>query len=433
MMKSRFHNRSTLLYSLGLVLLAAFATVLVSNQTVVVSPQENRRRLSAPASSSSSSFDPSSYRIATFGSSRTKGVAVPPEQTFASRLGAINFAIRASGPEYPAMCAYSMMEPHGTFDVVVLEFSRETSEKDGSLFILAARMRQHFPHVTIIFLHLWAPRQIYHVPSGDPLSLWAEREGLSPYGEIVEQMDATPWYDWRIVEPDPFATLAQTTADGVAGYVLKMPVNRDDLRETMSNYSHLFLDDYIHLSAEGHDWVYNGIVDILQLKKAKRSNYTRAWFSPDDCQSWYGTGEVNDALQIKNMEMVEFQSGKFALEVSGEGTIQVVNSWKKPMNLFVSYMVTGPERRYPKTRVWITKNDKTQKITSSHDIVPVWTTTPKGLKLHVVSHTRIGKLEVGESTLHIAPKAEGDDFFNFRLVGIMVSPYNFGDKITALL
>mmetsp|Transcript_20921 Transcript_20921/g.31704 ORF Transcript_20921/g.31704 Transcript_20921/m.31704 type:complete len:442 (+) Transcript_20921:106-1431(+) len=441
-MKSLIQNHTTMIRFIFLLSCLVLAVMMIIGSNNNENDDKNNvvHRTLTETTATTPTINPLDYRIATFGSSRTKGVHVPIDQTFAGLLKAHNFAIRASGPEYPAMCTYSIIEPYGKFDVVILEFSRESKEnKDGALFILAARFRQHFPHVTIIFLHSWAPRQIYHVPTGQSLGQWAASAELSSGGSIYESINAkmqdTPWYDWRIVEPDVYATLAQTTADGVGGHVLRMPINRDDVRESMANYSHFFLDDYIHLSTEGHQWVRNGIVDILQKTKAKRSNYTRPWYSTDACQSWYATGKMTRKQATNNMQMVEFQEGKFGLEIQkgAEGTLQVTNPGRKPVNLFISYMVTAPEQRYPKTRIWLTYGSN-NRISSSQEITPVWQSSASqvaGLKLHVVSHARIGKLEVGNSTLHIAPKEETE--YPFRLVGIMVTPYNFGDTLTALL
>merc|ERR1712232_565941 len=138
------------------------------------------------------------------------------------------------------------------------------------------------------------------------------------------------------------------------------------------------------------------------------------------------------------MEMVEFSPGKFSMEIlqkeqnenengalvdllaqsreeasdaSIEATMAVSNTWRKPMNLYISYMTTGPtEQIYPNVHVWTTTtNDNNNggsggRTTSSQEIQPLWNKSSSSPSFHVVAHTRIGKIEKGTSILHIQSK-----------------------------
>jgi hypothetical protein len=66
----------------------------------------------------------SRFRSVTFGSSRTWGAAIKDREnlSFAGLMGAKNLAIRASGPEYPALCTYSMIGDNDIYDVIVIEY-----------------------------------------------------------------------------------------------------------------------------------------------------------------------------------------------------------------------------------------------------------------------------------------------------------------------
>ena len=96
-------------------------------------------------------------RYAAFGTSIAWGAYLQNRQkdAFIWQLSpnAANFAIRASGSEYPARCLSSMIGDQ-VFDVIVLEFTMRT---EHSTFELAQRLRQRFPDAVIISLRNWTP------------------------------------------------------------------------------------------------------------------------------------------------------------------------------------------------------------------------------------------------------------------------------------
>ena len=96
-------------------------------------------------------------RYATFGTSFAWGATLKNREAeaFVWRLSpeSSNFALRATGSEFPAKCLYSMIG-NKVFDVIVLEFAMRVNQ---STLGLARRLRQRFPDALIICLKVWTP------------------------------------------------------------------------------------------------------------------------------------------------------------------------------------------------------------------------------------------------------------------------------------
>lgn len=81
-------------------------------------------------------------RLAAFGTSRTYGSGLGLERKekaypYLLSKDANNLAIRAAGPQYPALCTYSMLgEEH--YDVIFLEYNMKA---DDNLLVLSQRLR----------------------------------------------------------------------------------------------------------------------------------------------------------------------------------------------------------------------------------------------------------------------------------------------------
>lgn len=99
----------------------------------------------------------SEIRFATFGTSFAWGSLLKnrEEEAFTWLLSpnASNYAIPATGSEYPAKCLSSMIGDK-VFDVIVLEFAMRVN---ASTLALARRLRQRFPDALIINLKVWTP------------------------------------------------------------------------------------------------------------------------------------------------------------------------------------------------------------------------------------------------------------------------------------
>ncbi len=98
--------------------------------------------------------------VLSFGSSQTWGAGLkdPRSQAYPFLLGepgghVVNVALRATGADYPSVCLQSMI-PHSdwmNFDVITLEFH---PCGDNSFEFLLKRLRDRYPDVIIIFVHL---------------------------------------------------------------------------------------------------------------------------------------------------------------------------------------------------------------------------------------------------------------------------------------
>jgi hypothetical protein len=149
-------------------------------------------------------------RFATFGTSIAWGSTLEnrEEDAFIFQLSpnARNFAIRATGSEYPAACLSSMIGDE-VFDVIVLEFSMRVKR---STIRLAKRLRQRFPDALIISLRNWTPVQMKSkMLHNKNLRKIASENGFPPGGDYIHdpafhkivKESATDWkIDWMDLE-----------------------------------------------------------------------------------------------------------------------------------------------------------------------------------------------------------------------------------------
>ena len=117
------------------------------------------------SSSDNTEIDLSHLRYLTLGASATYGVTLPDRTTgypYQLSPNVTNLAIRASGPNYPSICAQTMIDndndnDDNIYDVIILEYLMACN--DG-LEVLAHRLRKRFPDATIIFNMMWVPTLI---------------------------------------------------------------------------------------------------------------------------------------------------------------------------------------------------------------------------------------------------------------------------------
>ena len=95
-------------------------------------------------------------RYAAFGTSIAWGTRLENRREDAFIWQLSNFAIRATGAEFPAKCLSSMIGDE-VYDVIVIEF---TMRIDASAFALVQRLRQRFPDAIIINFMNWTPQMI---------------------------------------------------------------------------------------------------------------------------------------------------------------------------------------------------------------------------------------------------------------------------------
>jgi hypothetical protein len=368
-------------------------------------------------------------RIATFGSSRTwgSGIQNPERDSFPSLLGAKNLAIRASGPEYPAVCTYSMVGDE-IYDVIVMEYMLDFVS--DALTVLAQRLRNRFPDAILIFLNVWAPRQYTYAPTNETLNTIVHHKlstesSLTPLDCVMDIMEGTKPGDWTFQSYNREAI--QDVADKVGGWIIDLQTDNDPIR-ALREVVPLYLVDLTHFSELGHIWVRDMVLEIVFKAQAKPSARIKPWEYTDQCYSWYQTGKTNF---VHNMDMVDFGSGtKFALESRPnpyENYIQINNTWNRPAFLFVSYMRHGPEQIYPDVLCRVIQDGNE---TCANVVHPCIDQTPFGNPIHLVNHYLIGQINPDLSTLTIKELTKKEKE-HFRLVGVMLSLKVFGHFIFA--
>mmetsp|Transcript_14621 Transcript_14621/g.16251 ORF Transcript_14621/g.16251 Transcript_14621/m.16251 type:complete len:943 (-) Transcript_14621:178-3006(-) len=382
---------------------------------------------------------PSSFRVATFGSSRTWGAGIPDrnQNSYTALLNGTNYGIRGSGPEYPAMCLYSMIGDDNIYDVIVIEFMLDWVTR--ALDELAERLRHRFPKSTIIFLNYWAPRQYIYKPNGQSFQEF-HREQIankdpsmsgSDHGFQPWVLDGTHPDDW-IYEPYDRDVILEA-AKKVDGYIIDLPQLMDPIH-TMKTFGDLYITDMTHFSLKGHLFIHDEINSLLwKLNKldnhaSKEPTIVDKWDSTDYCTLWYENGKTDYPT---TMDMVEFKPNKFALEARNDtfnNKIEIFNPWEGEGHLYLSYMATGPDAMYPRAIARVLHQPDNKETAGF-----VMNTHIPGVghnKLHIVMHWMVGPVKPGKSDLliHIADSLGGPyPWPVFRLVGVMLSPRKYDD------
>jgi len=415
-------------------------------------------------------YDLSSKKMVAFGSSRTWGANIPNRHrdSYSALLGARNLGIRASGPEYPALCTYSMLSSSSEnnteeyYDVIVLEYSLTYFETAArALPILARRLRQRYPDAIIIFLSMWMPKQYRHIPTRSSLDTWI-RKNCGNYTEFLDCLqEQSTSSDWKFVNDFGGTTALKMIAKSVDGSVISLDEPPADAIESLKQYSYLYTLDMTHFSEQGHVWVKDQIMDLLSNNNNNNNKNkipqqpkkeVQPWRYKDHCTSWFESGSSSSSSIIRNttMPLREFREGKFALEAEKSKTniLEIYNypsTWddttdhkykKKYYDVYVSFMTHTDPIKYPK-KVEISLHQEGLGTLSSRTLNPRMTNAPYGIQLHIVSHRHLGKISTNTTTdteLSIRIQPDVDDVSsenNFRIVGIMITPYHLGDDIKA--
>jgi len=364
-------------------------------------------------------------RVVTFGSSRTWGSGINDREnkSYAGLLNATNLAIRGSGPEYPAMCLYSMIDDNAIYDVVVIEFMLDWVT--DALVDLGERVRYRFPNATIIFLNFWAPRQYIFKPTGQPFQdFYKERTKRLEDGFFDHDvLDGTSNDDW-LYEPYDRSIIEQA-ADAVGGNIIDLAQFENDPIQTLHTSGDLYLTDMTHWSETGHAYIEGQIVQLLRNTGFEKSKTTvHDWDSIDFCTLWYETGKTDFR---KTMRMKQFKPNKFALEATKHrNIIELNNPWDRDAYLFLSYMATGPDHMYPMGVASVVRRrdgKETAKLIMNTYIPNVQHGT-----LHIVLHWKVGTVSPGKSDLVISVDDQGESkpWNVVRLAGVILTPRTYG-------
>jgi hypothetical protein len=366
----------------------------------------------------------SSLSVLAFGTSDTWGSGIVGESTNPAQFaypalmgsgGATNLGIRASGPGYPAVCLQTMVG-ESSHQVIILEYMLRADE---GLQQLAHRVRRRFPHAILIFLDIWYPRMVKIVGSGfrtdkDSIGLESYQKHLGFKSlndpDFVKYLAQNPnkmflnhRYDLQAIQKD--------VVHGVHGYIwqMPMPTQDDHLGAHVAQLAYLFSDDYKHLSKKGHKFVARGVKRLLHSIPAnKLSTATATWDHNDSCSNWFLTGIVlHEHGERVKLHMFDETANKFALEVDPSGgSLIVKNPFSEPATLYLSYMASGPPKKYPKTLVTIGQE--------STLIDPI----AEG-SVHVAITSKVGVLQPGDNPIHLQAVEGGE--WPLRLVATSIT------------
>ena len=384
-------------------------------------------------------------RVLTFGASRTWGAGMPDRfdaYPYVLSKDATNLAIRASGPEFPSLCTYSMVGD-AVYDVIVLEFYMETR----NMMRLAMRLRQRYPNAKIIVLRVWGPMQFTYRLNGKVVQIrefvkdWKNNHATNSeytvnhpeYAKYV--LEQTRAEDWSFNGHTNSMQRQDEVVQAINGILLEIPLPTD-LRQALAFNSPYTSHDLVHWSKEGHAFIARRIQQKLtELNALVRDDTVLPWSSMDFCLSWYESGEST----LKHSESVELNkftpdrrdhvgrdfNGKWAMEAKHgqDNWIEVYNPDPEPSVVFVRFMTIGPPpSKYPQTVLRLSNALEGQAVMAN----PVVNDYQR--YVHVNKLKEIGTIPHGPSVMQIIPQEEGKDF-PFRITGIVVTNLSKTDRM----
>lgn len=377
----------------------------------------------------------SELRYVTFGASRTWGAGMGADRfkAFPYILSdeVLNLAIRACGPEYPALCTYSMLGEDTIADVIILEYYLDAK---NNLIRLAKRLRQRFPLATMIFLRIWGPFQYKYTPTNEfaGLKKWLPEHSLESIWDekFTSSMMLEKFEDWEYNTDETIIDAQNEAIEASGGYLFELE-RPEDPRVALTDYAHFYSKDMVHLSVHGHAFVASSIRRMLLDLNVTRHDDVQPWIAIDQCDSWYEDGSTPSfALlhpminmtkfstdhSLKGTQRLEGGNGKFALEITGKTLwIRLHNALDQPADVFLRFMVEGPPpSRYPQTRILLGPDDKEGVV-----IDPI--IMDYNHMVHVNKVAKVGTIPPGYTVMRMIP-LEPDKKDPFRITGIIITP-----------
>ena len=375
---------------------------------VVVLQSARIRRLSR-------AYKPSDFhhlRFLTFGTSRAYGVGVShPRKAFPSLLSANktkNVAMKASGPQYSALCTQSVVG-NDIYDVILLEYNLMA---DSYINILARRLRTRFPQAKIIFMRIWLPFQYHYMPSNRGLlPIIRERFGSSANpitaSEILTSIvEGTQPSDWKFHEAVDKKDLLEKIALEVNGHVYHMPRPTNPI-VAMTSFARYFTSDMNHFSQAGHRFLQLELVKFLHDVKAEPTSQLGLWKDKDACNLWYETGDISISHHAPH---VTFLTTRHALEFpTPDNYIGIRNPFADtPVSVWINFVAGSPKGLYP-----------TSKIQLSQSLpVEVKPHLTGEAVMHVMKHWEIGILRPAEVANLTVEMQDYNSSNYFRIVGV---------------
>jgi hypothetical protein len=352
---------------------------------------------------------------------------------------------------WAAACTQSMVSPDQIYDVITIEYSGTTL--DAPTRVLALRLRERFPHATLIFIRLWRPSHMVYQASPDcvmNLHEFRQAHGNLPldskelYVQILES-DPTKW-SLQVPQEDPL--LQQTLMDARA-FFLSLSIPPDDVFAFPQTLYHYFQSFQPHMGAEdlspmGHAAVAQGVLNIIQrehiLERPDR-HVVGGWGSGDECH----LGSLTRPSSVRSLQRwlrgsptlpssPNDASFPYTRYVTAPGeTIEITNPFAEERMLYLSYLTSGTHSDdvkhdednnddyhqipvYPKTHIHL--NDQPSVVLDPVHDGPVGAT--------VVRTVAVGRLPPGRHTLHVLPQTPSQQPFAWMGTSwwsVEMSPY----------
>lgn len=417
----------------GLCLLALSAVFMVSFKSTFLFNEEHRALLN--------NGDP--LRIAVFGTSNSWGAQLGDRyKAYPYRLSPTvdNYAYFSSGPNYPAVCLQSILGDDAIYDLILIE--SYVSGAEHGLAQLAERLRTRFPEAIIIVMKFYGPFDAVRRVNADDkayleLNQWKKTldlpdTQLNTFINAIEADDGA----WRFKKHPNADHAINKVVRNIGAYQFHLP-KAETAKKTLISYMRFFdTENHMRLSEKGHNYVYDMCKQIvtkhiLGNKKNRLRHvdegHTRVgtWGHGDSCKVWLTSGGMTHVFDEGTMDLKQYDSnhGKFALEISGPGWIDIKNPFEDARTLYLSYITSKTESDYPDLKVdngsqsfelisFVGPNDK--------HAVGITKTVPVG---------EVGALE--KPRLILTPINTEGKKFPFRLVGTTftnteIAPLEFG-------
>jgi hypothetical protein len=423
---SKRPSYSNNLQSLRTLALATGESPYIESFTDQFIPYEDRR-------------DEREIRYAAFGSSVTWGASLEDREflTYVRRITqgdserSKNFGMRATGPNYPASCLYSMIGDE-EFDVIILEYFMRSREGLGTL---ALRVRERFPNAIIIMTKLWGPYQFGHKEDQINLSDWAAQNGFGKdyihdpkFREFYLQF-GEGYFEYAYGDPNRNINLLHTSiAKEIGAHLIKMPYSdyADGPSGWLSIADKLLADDSFHLSKGGHAVLAAEIEMVVSKVGVPKERVVRNFRGVDHCNSWFESGVVGEGVTysangvLDKMPNTEKYALSFDDQDSGEGGwIAVDNPSNEVMDIFITYMTTGPPpSKYPSVSVTRTNRESMTFVLEPEAV-------GYGDKnVHIARLAHIGTIypNVEKDIILFKPLEKTE--YPFRLVSVVITPIN---------
>lgn len=331
-------------------------------------------------------------RFAAFGSSRTYGIKLRnrTEDAYIGLLSggqAHNYAIRATGPDYPGRCLSTMIPNDNDdemYDVIVVDFHayrftvKAADDDRHDLTTLVTRLRRRFPAALIVFFEDWIPVLYYHKPTemyfADYLQVKHphvrfDMKNSTLYDVFFQDSDNKDW-EYR---GDAYTEEERALARSVGAIVATMPRHADSLLSTLHQYGHCIDPDLNHYTSDGHQLIAQTIHDAIlghfgtqlpvRSSSTRRNNNnnvqegSRQRQRQDQCESVFNTGKANNVVYSEGVVIDEYRTDTFTYAVVSKPHVwfRLANNtlYPRPARLAVVYMALGKRRSFPDATITV--------------------------------------------------------------------------------